>query len=160
MILERGERMRSSFSWDKPEGIPDLIARKIADWSLFRWGTHIPLEFLPDFEEANGNYSLKRGEAREVILLHQNRFFQAIIRNLDRKTTSDTVQIRFESNQEFKDLLREEMEKSYKYLEKQGPNTRIPEDSAEFVEFYKTGVPFVYKIGLLKKEESTLSQNK
>ncbi len=153
MTLERGERMRSSFSWDKPEGKPGLIARKTADWSLFRWGAHIPLEFLPDFEEANGNCSLKRGEAREVILLYQNRFFQAIIRNLDRKTKSDTVQIRFESNQELKDLLREELGQSYKYLEKQGPNTHIPEDIAEFVEFFKTRVPFVYKIVFSKNEE-------
>jgi len=160
MTLERGERMRSSFSWDKPEGKPDLIARKTADWSLFRWGTHIPLEFLPDFEEANGNYSLKRGEAREVVLLYQDRFFQAIIRNLDRKTKSDTVQIRFDSNQGLKDLLREELEKSYKYLEKHGPITRIPEDIAEYVEFFKTGVPFVYRIGFLKTEKTTMSQDK
>ena len=71
--------MRSSSSWDKPEGIPDLIARKTADWSLFRWGTHIPLEFLPDFEEANGNYSLRKGQTREVILLFQNRYFKATL---------------------------------------------------------------------------------
>jgi len=138
--------MRSSSSWDKPEGIPDLIARKTADWSLFRWGTHIPLEFLPDFEEANGNYRLKKGEVKEVILLYQNRYFKATLRNIDRQTTSDTVHVRFDSNHELKDLIRNELEQSFVYLEEHGPYAHIPEECPEYLEFYKTGVPFVYQI--------------
>ena len=118
--------MRSSSSWDKPERAPDFIARKRSDWSLFRRGTHIPLEFLPDFEKANGNYRLKRGEAREVILLYQDRFFQATICNIDRPTKSETVQIRFDGNNELKALLREELKKSFNHLEQKGPHTRVP----------------------------------
>ncbi len=146
--------MRSSSSWDKPERAPDFIARKRTDWSLFRGAIPIPLEFLPDFEKANGNYRLKRGEAREVILLYQDRFFRATMRNIDRPTKSETVQIRFDGNNEFKALLRGELGKSYSHLEQEGPHTRVPPDLAEYVEFYKTGIPFVYKILFIRIGDS------
>jgi len=146
--------MRSSSSWDKPEREPDFIARKRSDWSLFRWGTHIPLEFLPDFEKANGDFHLKRGEAREVILLHQDRFFRATMRNIDRTAKSDTVQFRYDGNNELKELLREELKRTFLHLEQKGPHTRVPPDLAEYVEFYRTGIPFVYRILFVKIGDS------
>lgn len=97
---------------------------------------------------------MKRGEAREVILLYQDRFFQATICNIDRPTKSETVQIRFDGNNELKALLREELKISFNHLERKGPHTRVPPDLAEYVEFYKTGIPFVYRILFIKIGDS------
>lgn len=36
-------------SWWKDTEIPDLIGRKKVDFSIFRDGTHIPVEFHSDF---------------------------------------------------------------------------------------------------------------
>jgi hypothetical protein len=46
-------------SWSRPENIPNLIGRKKVDWSIFEYGTHIPIEFHKDFERANGGGSFR-----------------------------------------------------------------------------------------------------
>ena len=40
-------------SWSKPDGMSNLIGRKKVDWSVFEYGSHIPIEFHEDFEKAN-----------------------------------------------------------------------------------------------------------
>ena len=49
-------------SWWKDTEIPNLIGRKKVDFSIFRDGTHIPVEFHPDFLEANQGQQPNLGE--------------------------------------------------------------------------------------------------
>lgn len=145
--------MRHSASWGKPEGIQDIIARKVVDWSLFTYGSHISQEFLPDFQEANGGYSPVKGESRKVILLLDGSYFAAVFRSLARQAKSEIVHIRYDQNDEFKELLRKEFSHSYRYLQEHGPRTHVPPEIAEFIDFYRTGIPFVYRIHLLPLEK-------
>ncbi len=144
-----GWQMRRSASWEKPEGAPDLIARKVVDWSLFRYGFYIPLEFLPDFQEANGGCCLDKGESKKIILLWERSYFDAFLRSQDRPEKSYDLNIRYDHNEELKALLQKEFSHSFEYLEKHGPHTHVPPEIAEFIEFHKTGIPFVYRIRLV-----------
>ena len=76
------------------------------------------------------------------------------MRNIDRTAKSDTVQFRYDGNNELKELLREELKRTFLHLEQKGPHTRVPPDLAEYVEFYRTGIPFVYRILFVKIGDS------
>lgn len=55
------------------------------DWSIFVYGTHIPVEFHPDFEQANDGYHIERGKHHEITLLIEDQRFQVKLFNIRRK---------------------------------------------------------------------------
>ena len=147
--------MRESYSWSKPEDIPNLIARKTVDWSIFESGSTIPTEFHGDFDEVNGE-KLIRGESRSITLKYYGLIYPAQLVNLNRKTIkSDTYQIRY-SNNILKDILINKFKFSYNYLKlarqksKAGNDKKVyekvPESQHEYIDFIATGIPYEYEL--------------
>ena len=67
--------------------IPGLIARKQVDYSVFQYGSHIPIEFHEDFNEANGGIIVNHGESRAVTLIVEDKEYNAVLINVDRTNT-------------------------------------------------------------------------
>ena len=144
-------------SWSKPEGIPDLIGRKRVDWSVFVDGTAIPLEFHEDFRVANGGRTLARGESHEVHLVVAGKPFVAQLVNENRATPSDTLQIRYDSNAELRELLAQQFHLAYDYLVCERARRKeagrrlfltVPAPMAAYMDFIATGVAFRYGVDL------------
>ena len=146
------EIIKEKRSWSKLN-IPDLIARKHVDYSVFQYGSHIPLEFHEDFNEANGSITLNRGERREVTLIIEGKEYKAALVNIDRKGVEiDTLQLRYDSNNDLKKLLKERFQRSYNYIEQNKIGNQlviVPDSDAEYMEFYKTKEPFRYLVKLI-----------
>lgn len=145
-------------SWSKPDNVPGLIGRKKVDWSIFEYGSHIPLIFHEDFENANQGIQIDMGKSEKIELLISDKIFEANLVNIDRKAVEyDTLQIRYDTNKELKDFLREKFQTSYNYLKKlrdqDEENSRkqhvVPDEIAEYIEFYETDEPFKYKLRLI-----------
>lgn len=149
-------------SWSQPDGVPNLIGRKKVDKSVFRYGSHIPIEFHVDFEKANGGQILARGETRDVVLLLDDTIYNARLTNTDRKGVhADTLQIRWDSNHDLKRILEKHFDKSYNRFsetlssegeEEETYNEEIDE-LQEFIEFYQTGTTFQYRIELISAND-------
>ncbi|WP_339289194.1 AAA family ATPase [Paenibacillus sp. FSL E2-0201] len=144
-------------SWWKDAEIPNLIARKKVDFSLFYEGTHIPVEFHPDFLEANGGELPKRGESRTVKMMYKDQSYDAILIKIDQVSASrEALQLRYNGNQTLKNLLIETFSHSYSYImqkrtnqqadDAKRPQVVVPEDQAEYIDFFATGVPFEYRL--------------
>jgi len=156
--------IKKSSSWSKPENIKSLIAKKKVDWSIFKYGTHIPLDFIEDFEEANGGERIEVGESKEIELIINDKTYNGRLTNIDRKDIDyDTLQLRYDSNKKLLELLRNKLSTSYNYFkhkkeinEGSKKHLKLPDDKKEYIEFYKTNQPFVYKIRTitLEKDES------
>lgn len=148
-------------SWIKPDGIVNLIGRKYVDWSIFEYGTHIPIEFHQDFEQANSGFHLERGKSMDLKLIIEGQEFEAKLVNVNRKALSiDTLQIRYDGNRQLKDFLRDKLSKSYTYLSAGRNNKsdndnsfiKVPEDMAEYIDFYQTDEPFRYNLKIITSE--------
>lgn len=149
---------KRSTSWSKPN-IKNLIARKQVDWSIFNWGATIPLEFHEDFNKVNGNTKLKRGDKCEIELVINGIRYKASFVNVDRKgIASDTLQIRYDSNKELKEIIKQEFQFSYEYLQaklklktklRKKSFPKVSETYAEYIDFYDTGIPYLYRVELL-----------
>lgn len=119
----------------------------------------IPLGFHEEFSVANEGNLPARGTKIPIVLLIRDHAYDAFIVNVDREAVaSDTLQIRYDSNKELKRLLADQLQASLLYLEaereaKQQPGKRVlakvPEDQAEYLEFYSTGVPFRYRVDVI-----------
>ncbi len=147
--------MRESYSWSKPEDIPNLIARKTVDWSIFESGSTIPTEFHRDFDEVNGE-KLRRGDSRLISLKYYGLVYPAQLVNIDRKAIkSDTYQIRY-SNPILKEILISKFKFSHNYLKLARQKVRdervkkvyekVPEVQQEYIDFIATGVPYEYEL--------------
>jgi 5-methylcytosine-specific restriction protein B len=146
-------------SWSRPAGIPNLIGRKKVDWSIFIYGSQIPVDFHQFFEAANGGKHLEKGESHEVQLIIEGQTFSATIYNIKvRKTESDTLQLRWDGNNDLKDLLISRLSNSYTYLvnerkikEESGSSSyiKIPDYKAEYIDFISTDAPFTYLINFI-----------
>lgn len=143
--------MRIVRSWSKPEGVPGLIARKQVDWSALQYGATIPLEFIEDFQLANGGVRIERGQSLPVVLIHNGIEYNAVLTNANRRVPSDTFQILWRGN--FKDLLSEVFASSHNFLvQERAARTDgtgavdVSEDKAEYIEFYQTEKPFQYRV--------------
>lgn len=144
-------------SWSKPDGIPGLIGRKKVDLSVFRYGSHIPIEFHEDFAEANGGQWLTRGETRNVVLLLEGQEYDARLVNVDRRDVqADTLQIRWDTNHLLKNYLEKRFARTFNYVsdtnansdEKENVESEVPIDCQEYIDFFQTGEPFRYRIEL------------
>ncbi|MUK87771.1 AAA domain-containing protein [Ornithinibacillus sp. L9] len=147
-------------SWSKDER-QDLIATKKVDWSIFEYGSQIPNEFHRDFITANGNNSLEVGEEANVKLIINDQPYQAKIVNNRRKDyEKGSLQLRYDQNKNLKENLRESFSVSYNYLlenreEKSKKPVFTPEDKAEFIDFYQTNEPYVYKVKFRTKKKKS-----
>ncbi len=154
--------IKQNRSWSKPDKVPGLIAIKKVDWSIFEYGSHIPLNFHEDFAEANDDINIELGEGKNVELLIKETSFDARLVNIDRKQVDyDTYQLRYDSNNELKEFLRRKFKTSYNFLKAQRDkeeNTRkqhtLPENISEYMEFYDSGEPLKYKVKLVTTESS------
>ncbi|WP_340006660.1 AAA family ATPase [Paenibacillus sp. FSL K6-0276] len=144
-------------SWWKDTEIPNLIGRKKVDFSIFRDGTHIPVEFHPDFLEANQGQQPSLGEGRKVKLVHEDRNYEATLFKIDQVSAGrEALQLRYNGNQTLKNLLIETFSHSYSYIMQERTNQQaddakrpqvvVPEDQAEYIDFFATGVPFEYRL--------------
>ncbi|MGI6468683.1 MAG: AAA family ATPase, partial [Syntrophomonadaceae bacterium] len=140
-------------SWSKPVGIPNLIGRKKVDLSIFKYGSHVPLQFIDYFNEANGGYRLGRGESKDIVLLIDRYPYKAKLVNGDRKRyNKDSVQIRWVGNRELIELLIDRFDKTYKQmLEKDSSNLEMADEPNRdvinqdaYIDFIKTDIPFQY----------------
>lgn len=152
-------------SWSKPENLPGLIGRKKVDKSIFRYGSHIPIEFIEDFEKANGGIHIERGERRDVTLLMGDKPYKASLYNMDRKGVSiDSLQLRYDGNKELREILTQRFPGSYKlYVEETKDSIEEGEDILkatgelnEYIDFYETGEPFVYKVEIISSNPESL----
>ncbi|MEK5438859.1 MULTISPECIES: McrB family protein [Paenibacillus] len=144
-------------SWWKDTEIPNLIGRKKVDFSMFRDGTHIPVEFHPDFLEANQGQQPSLGEGRKVKLVHEDQNYEATLFKIDQVSAGrEALQLRYNGNQTLKNLLIETFSHSYSYIMQERTNQQaddakrpqvvVPEDQAEYIDFFATGVPFEYRL--------------
>lgn len=146
-------------SWSKPEGVPNLIGRKRVDKSIFKYGSHIPIEFHVDFAEANGGQTITRGEARDVVLILDEQKYTARLNNTDRKgVLAETLQIRWDSNHELRKILEKRFKQSFQRFSEthtidNGEEEFFEEENIselqEFIDFYRTNEPFQYRIKLI-----------
>lgn len=164
--------MKVKASWSKPEGKPGLIGRKKVDWSIFEYGTPIPIEFQEEFDRANrGNY-LVRGERRPVyLLLEGNLYSKVSLTNMDRiGVKANTYHIRYDGNRKLRDHLKESLYDVYTFLKdncresesgKRKVYPSVPDEIAAFLDFYETEVPFRYLVEIVwANEEANLQHHK
>ncbi len=151
------------YSWSGLGESQNLIGRKKVDWSIFMNGTHVPIDFHGAFKLANGGVHLNRGEKREITLIINGVSYSAMLVNIDRKGVFiDTLQVRYESNGELRQLIKQEFQNSFAYIQAEREKkaligdksyTVVPDNKAEYIEFYKTNVPFQYLLKLIKNTE-------
>ncbi|MEA3318674.1 MAG: AAA family ATPase [Bacillota bacterium] len=140
-------------SWSKPSD-EGLIGKKKVDWSIFEYGTHIPIDFHEEFAAANENYNVKIGEKVPVKLLINNNSYAAQLVNSRRKDSEKgSLQLRYDNNTSLKEMLIEKFKQSYEYLIKnrEGKSKRpihTPKENEEYLGFFQTEKPFVYRVDL------------
>jgi 5-methylcytosine-specific restriction enzyme B len=143
--------IKQTRSWSKPN-INKLIGRKKVDWSIFEIGTTIPKDFYEDFAIANDNSDLKVGEKVPLTLIVNDDSYQVTLINVKRDTSNNgSLQIRYDQNGSFKDLLKTVFSTSYQFLLENRPEKTkkpilTPNDKSEYINFYMTEEPYVYNI--------------
>ncbi|WP_394234147.1 McrB family protein [Niallia oryzisoli] len=153
--------IKEAYSWSKLDK-ENMIARKKVDWSIFQDGSTIPIEFHNDFESAN-NKHLERGEKHQLTLLIDDITYDGTLVNVDRTNAkSDTLQLIY--GKDVTELLKSVFHISYEYIReqrKENPNKTIvvPDERAEYIEFYETDQPFVYRLNLATNGGSVDSMN-
>lgn len=75
----------------------------------------------------------------------------------DASSTEGALQIRYDQNHELKNLLKDVFSESYQYIihnrvNKQKRPVNIPENQAEYIDFYQTEQPFLYKVEFIVKK--------
>ena len=111
--------IKQNGSWWKDDRIPGLIARKQVDGFLFGHGFEIPPDFRADFAEELGSLPAV-GESRPVRLLHQSgdtiATYEARLEHWRIAVPSgkSSLEIRYDSNKEFKDFLRSAFQITYR----------------------------------------------
>ncbi|MEF2248730.1 McrB family protein [Paenibacillus sp. IITD108] len=152
--------IKKNRSWWKDDSIPNLIGRKQIDWSIFEYGTHIPMDFHEDFNVANQNIEVPLGKSQRVLLVIEEDQFECNLSRIDqRKQNREALQIRYDSNSELKDYLITKFISTYNYLfnkRSQAASTKnpitVPEQFAEYLEFYLTDKPFVYELKFITND--------
>ncbi|GIO64058.1 McrB family protein [Paenibacillus cineris] len=146
-------------SWWKDSEIPNLIGRKKVDFSIFEYGTQIPVEFHVDFSEANQGKAPALGTSQKIVFINKNQTFEARLQNVDQKSADrEALQIRYDSNKELKQFMISQFQATYQYITaKKAENTGkknivVPDAQAEYIEFYATGSPFEYQIELITQQ--------
>ena len=112
---------------------PNLIGRKYIDKSLFKYGIHIPSEYIQKFIDNIEENNIELGKSKSIKLLFDDYESQCSIRNVDRKgITSQTIQIRYDGESELKDYLKNKFSYTYNLIENEKEI-----DTDEHIEIYK-----------------------
>ena len=119
-------------SWETIEK-PNFIGRKYIDKSLFKYGIHIPTEYIPKFlNNIHGN-TVELGKSKEIKLIFDDYECECSIRNVDRKgVTSQTIQIRYDGNSQLKEYLKNKFSFTYNLIENEEEI-----DTDEYIDIYK-----------------------
>ncbi|SDE38539.1 AAA domain (dynein-related subfamily) [Paenibacillus sp. UNCCL117] len=152
--------IKKNRSWWKDDAIPNLIGRKQIDWSIFEYGTHIPMDFHEDFVAANQHIEVPLGQSHRVFLIEEgNRFECNLSRINQKKQKREALQIRYDTNSELKEYMITRFNTTYNYLSNkrsQAASTKnpitVPEEFAEYLEFYATDKPFVYEVRFITND--------
>jgi 5-methylcytosine-specific restriction enzyme B len=152
--------LKKNRSWSKEKGREGLIATKKVDWSIFLNGSHIPIDFHEDFKLANNGVHLNRGEKHTLTLLIDGNDYRAQLVNVDRNgINADSLLLRYDNNKDLKELLRNKFNTSYTFLmekrseeKNQGKVVHVPDEMAEYMNFYQTEEPFVYRVELVQSK--------
>lgn len=147
-------------SWWKDDTIPNLIGRKQIDWSIFEYGTHIPMEFHDDFAIANHNIEIPLGQSQRVFLIIEGSRFECNLARINQKKQDrEALQIRYDTKVELKEYMIARFSSTYNYLlhkRSQATSTKspitVPEQFAEYLEFYATDKPFVYEVKFITND--------
>jgi DNA polymerase III delta prime subunit len=123
----------------------EKLLEKEINWSMFEWGLTIPVKAHDNFYEANGR-RLKVGASQTITLVIEGQEYEASLKNIDRTSKSETLQLRYDNNQQLKDLLATEFSFSQQYIieerkrkienGEERPQVKLPEDKQEFFKIY------------------------
>lgn len=149
--------MGKNNSWVKVEGVENLIARKIVDYSLITGGIHIPKEYYEKFLSVAPNENLQLGKSIEVVLVFDDIEFRARLTNKNVRDRNDTIQLLYKKD--VVSYLKNKLKVSYNYIishkiKGSKKSVDIPTDIEEYMEFYKTDKPNTYKVKLITKNIS------
>lgn len=143
-----------------------LVMKKKVDWSSFNWGFTIPREFHQKIYDSISE-EIEPSESQDITLKYNNKDYNVSIRNVNRNTNSETLQMRYDGNDEFKNLLTDRFNQSYNYIVKERkiksengatrPQVDVPEERAEYLSIYYTGDPdkFILEFSTLDVEEKS-----
>ena len=119
-------------SWETIEK-PNFIGRKYIDKSLFKYGIHIPTEYIPKFLDNIQDNLVELGKSKDVKLIFDDYEGECSIRNVDRKgVKSQTIQIRYDGNSELKEYLKNKFSYTYNLIENEEEI-----DTDEYIDIYK-----------------------
>lgn len=119
-------------SWETVEK-PNFIGRKYIDKSLFKYGIHIPTEYIPKFLDNIQDNLVELGKSKDVKLIFDDYEGECSIRNVDRKgVKSQTIQIRYDGNSELKEYLKNKFSYTYNLIENEEEI-----DTDEYIDIYK-----------------------
>jgi 5-methylcytosine-specific restriction enzyme B len=136
-------------SWSKFNK-ENMIGRKKVDY-FSRWFND-PIDFHEDFEKANNFRHLYRGVKGKVVLLLNDKQFDATLSNVNRKINSYTLKMSY--GKDLNELLKTVFKSSFQYLKDSSKNDKksivVPGEIAEYIEFYKTREPFRYRMKIIR----------
>ena len=152
--------IKKNRSWWKDDTIPNLIGRKQIDWSIFEYGTQIPIDFYEDFAMANEHIEVEAGKHQKILLITDDIQFEGNLSRINQENYNrEALQIRYGNNTELKDYMIAKFSNSFNYLlhkRSQAASTKkpiiVPEQFEEYLEFYSTDKPFVYKLKFITND--------
>lgn len=119
-------------SWETIDK-PNLIGRKYIDKSLFKYGIHIPAEYIPKFLDNIHENNVDLGSSKDIKLIFDDYERKCSLRNVDRKgVKSQTIQIRYDGNSELKEYLKNKFSYTYGLVENEEEI-----DTDEYIDIYK-----------------------
>lgn len=146
-----------NMSWTRASNNKNSLGRKKVDLSVFKYGIHVPKEYHKDFLSIIPANYVELGSSEKVKLIFDDRIEEVELRNINVKGRSgDTLQIRYDANKDLIEYLKDKFRSSYEYITKnQGdsPKITVPDEIAEYIEFYKTNNPYEYKLILVRNSE-------
>ncbi|NRT80952.1 McrB family protein [Clostridium beijerinckii] len=156
--LESNKERSDSWSKIQTENI-NAIARKAVDHSTFQEGTVIPTRYHERFIENLSNELIRSGKIDITIVIDNQKFGASInFPNLNRK---DKV-IKLLFRKKLKEYLSKELNTSYQYIMKikdqgsKGKIIKLPDESQEYMDFYKGEEKDTFIVKLIKKKEEAI----
>ncbi|MGL4912636.1 MAG: hypothetical protein ACRC3Y_09420, partial [Romboutsia sp.] len=122
-----------AISWKSIEA-SNCIGRKYIDKSIFRYGIHIPLDYREGFIEHLNVDEIKLGKSENIKLIFDDYVANVEIRNINSQGRSETIQIRYDGNKEFKEYLKKKFKYTDSLVEKEEKNI----NTDEYLEIFKS----------------------
>ncbi len=146
-----------NMSWIKASDNKNFLGKKKVDLSIFKYGIHIPKEYHKNFLSTIPANIIELGSSEKVKLIFDDRTEEVELRNINIQGRSgDTLQIRYDANKDLIEYLINKFQTSYEYIIKnQGnsPKIVVPDEIAEYIEFYKTDNLYEYRLILVCNSE-------